>query len=106
MHHTRGNAQWSGDPLHVRSEVVMRLDEPHFEAYGFLNPVIIQCDKNATVRLRPDFELQSLSKTVYIVNHLRKLKNQYPQQHRRMALFLKRFLVGHVPKLVELMFFF
>ena len=54
MYHIRGNAQWSGDQLHVRPErggyedltkEILR----HFEAYGFLNPVIIQCDKEMSI---------------------------------------------------------
>ena len=49
MCHIRGNAKWSGDQLHVCPEIgyedfskeILR----HFEAYGFLNSVIIQCDE-------------------------------------------------------------
>ena len=35
--------------------------------------------KTAPMRLRPDFELQSLSKTVFIVSRVRKLQNQFLQ---------------------------
>ena len=53
MYHIDGNVQWSGDQLHVHrkggdgdlTKEILR----HFEAYGFLNPVIIQCDKEMSV---------------------------------------------------------
>ena len=62
--------------------------------------------KNAPMRLRPIFELQSLSKTVFIENQVRKLQNQYLHSNTGDSTLLKRFLVGHVQKLVELMIFF
>ena len=54
MYHIRGNAQWSSDQLHVRSrkggyEDLTREILRHFEAYGFCNPVIIQCDKEMSI---------------------------------------------------------
>ena len=42
------------------------------------------------------FELQSLSTTVFIVKQVRKLQNQYLQHKKKMALFLKQFMVGQV----------
>ena len=51
MYHIRGNAQWSGDQLHVRSESEDLTKEilRHFQVYGFLNPIIIQCDKEMSI---------------------------------------------------------
>ena len=46
MHYVRGNAQRSSDQLHVRTERWIRgLDL----AYGFLNLVIVQCDKEMSI---------------------------------------------------------
>ena len=44
MYHIRGNAQWSGDHEDLTKEFLR-----HFEAYGFLNPVIKQCDKEMSI---------------------------------------------------------
>ena len=53
MYHIRGNAQWSSDQLHVRPkggyEDLTKEILRHFEAYGFLNPVIIQYDKEMSI---------------------------------------------------------
>ena len=53
MYHIRGNAQWSSDQLHVRQkggyEDLTKEILRHFEAYGFLNPVIIQYDKEMSI---------------------------------------------------------
>ena len=52
MCHIRGNAQWSGDQLHALGKGYEDLTKEilrHFGAYGFLNPVIIQCDKEMSI---------------------------------------------------------
>ena len=53
MHHIRGNTQWSSDQLHVRTERwtqdLTKEIVRQFEAYGFLNPVIVQCDKEMSI---------------------------------------------------------
>ena len=45
MYHVRGDAEWSGDQLHVHSERRIR----ELESYGFLNPAIVQCDKEMSI---------------------------------------------------------
>ena len=51
MYHIRGNAQWSGDQLHVRSESEDLTKEilRHLQVYSFLNPIIIQCDNEMSI---------------------------------------------------------
>ena len=53
MHHIRGNAQWRGDRFMCARkggyEDLTKEILRHFEAYGFLNPVIIQCDKEMSI---------------------------------------------------------
>ena len=54
MYHIRGNAQWSSDQLASCArkggyEDLTKEILRHFEAYGFLNPVIIQCDEEMSI---------------------------------------------------------
>ena len=71
---------------------------------------ISPCIRQAITRLcdfDQIFELQSLSKTVFIESQVRKLQNQFLQRNTMMALFFKRFMVGHVRlELVGLIIFF
>ena len=85
----------------AKQDYTYRLSEEEFKRYqGQWYLTLNKSGKNAPMRLRPDFRAAVSLKTFFIVNQVSTTAIQ------EMALFLKRFLVGHVQKLVELMIIF
>ena len=62
----------------AKQDHTYHLSKEEFKRYqGQWYLTLNKSGKNAPMRLRPDFSSCSLSKTVFIVNQVRKLQNQY-----------------------------
>ena len=82
----------------AKQDHTYRLSKEEFFRYqGQWYLTLNKSGKNAPMRLRPDFRAAvSLKRTVFIVNQVRNCRTNISTAIQEMALFLKRFLVGHV----------